>query len=196
MMTISYKEAPTHEKIYAVWRLWREHRDMKQREIAKELDVSVDTVWRCLNKIKHGFPHPFESERAFTNWIKDHPRRVFSEEIYWDADRRLWGERGGIFPDLLGKDSDGIPVIVEVKIGEPSRGAVGQILEYAYAYLRTFFPEQSTGRTMKIASEAELRLFIIGTDFSPPVDGICEYLRASGINIRHLCYKYLSYKEG
>ena len=169
---------------------------MKQRKIAEELDISVDTVWRCLNKIKHAFPHPFENERAFKNWIKDHPRRVFSEEIYWDMDRRLWGERGDIFPDLLGKDSDGIPVIVEVKLGEPSRGAVGQILEYAYAYLQTFFPAQPINKTMKIASGGALRLFIIGTDFSPPVDGICEYLRANRINIRHLCYKYLSYKEG
>ena len=196
MMTISYRDAPTHDKIYAVWRLRSEHRNIKQREIAEELDISVSTVRRCLKKIEYVFPHPFESELAFQNWIKDHPRRVFSEEIYWDMNRRLWGARADIFPDLLGKDSDGIPVIVEVKIGKPSRGTVGQILEYAYAYLQRFFPKQPIDRTMKMASEGSLRLFIIGTDFSPPVDGICEYLRANGINIRHLCYKYLSYKEG
>ena len=167
---------------------------MKQREIAEELDLSVSSVWRCLEKIRYGFRHPFGDEKEFENWIRDHPRRVFSEEIYWDTERRLWGEYGPVYPDLLGKDSNGIPVIVEVKIGEPSRHAVGQVLEYAYAYLRTFFPNQPINRTMRSASKGKLRLFIIGTDFSPPVDSICEYLRANRINIRHLCYKYLFYK--
>ena len=106
----------------------------------------------------------------------------------------LRGAGGPIHPDLLGKDSDGTPVIVEIKIGVPGRASVGQILEYADAYWRTDFPNQPISPTMKIVSEGRLRLFIIGTDFSPSVDGICEYLRANRINIHHLCYAYYSYK--
>ena len=194
MKKISYRNAPTQEKIYAVRRLREEHPNMNQREMAEELDIGLNSVWHCLQKIEYVSRHPFENEIAFQNWIKGHTRRFFGEKIDWDTDRRLWGERGDIFPDLLGKDSDGIPVIVEVKMGAPSRGAVGQILEYAYAYLRTFFPNQPINGTMKIASKGRLRLFIVGTHFSSHVDGICEYLRANRINIRHLCYAYYSYK--
>ncbi len=167
---------------------------MNQREIAEELDIGLNSVWHCLQKIRYVSRNPFEDEKAFENWIKNHSRRFFSEEIYWDISPMLQGESGPIYPDLLGKDSDGTPVIVEVKMGCPGRASVGQILEYAYAYWRTDFPNQSISRTIKIASEGRLRLFIIGTDFSPFVDGICEYLRANRINIRHLCYAYYSYK--
>lgn len=154
---------------------------MNQREIAEELDIGLNSVWHCLQKIKYVSRHPFEDEKAFENWIKNHSRRFFNEEIYWDISPILQGERGPIYPDLLGKDSDGAPVIVEVKMGPPDRASVGQILEYAYVYWRT-------NRRRK------LRLFIIGTRFSSSVDGICEYLRTNRINIRHLCYEYYSYK--
>lgn len=161
---------------------------MNQREIAEELDIGLNSVWRCLQKIRYGSRPPFEDEKAFENWIKYHSRRFFSEKIYWDISTILQGESGPIYPDLLGKDSDGTPVIVEVKMGVPDRASVGQILEYAYAYWRTDFPNQSINRRRK------LRLFIIGTHFSPSVDGICEYLRTNRIDIRHLCYAYYSYK--
>ena len=154
---------------------------MNQREIAEELDIGLNSVWHCLQKIRYRSRHPFENEKAFENWIKYRSQRFFSEKIDWDISTMLHGESGPIYPDLLGKDSDGTPVIVEVKMGVPDRTSVGQILEYAYAYWRR-------NRRRK------LRLFIIGTRFSPSVDGICEYLRTNRINIRHLCYEYYSYK--
>ena len=167
---------------------------MNQREIAEELDIALSSVWHCLQKIRYRSRHPFEDEREFKNWIKDHSQRFFSEKIYWDTSPRLRGASGHIYPDLLGKDSDGTPVIVEIKMGVPGRDSVGQILEYAAAYWRTDFPNQPISPTMKIVSEGRLRLFIIGTDFSRPVDRICEYLRVNRINIHHLCYAYYSYK--
>lgn len=191
---ISYRNAPTQEKIHAVRRLREEHPRLNQREIAEKLDIGRNSVWHCLQKIYYVSRNPFEDERAFQNWIKGHTRRFFSEKIDWDTFSTLQGKSGPIYPDLFGKDSDGIPVIVEVKMGAPNRGSVGQILEYAYAYWQTFFPNQPINGNMETASEGKLRLFIIGTRFSPHVNGICEYLRANHINIRHLCYEYYSYK--
>lgn len=115
-------------------------------------------------------------------------KAYFGNEVEWCDDTKLVSARGTMLkPDLVGKDSNGLHVIVEIK-NNPSatakdhatnkrdgeRESIGQILDYATAYM-----EQND------VSIKDLRLFIIGDYFSETVDKICQFLRDQGINIEH-----------
>ena len=90
-----------------------------------------------------------------------------------------------IRPDLIGTYSDGRPVIVEVKFKFDFPGdskylrrdredrSIGQILQYACAYMR-------------LPSRNDLRLFIVSIDFSEDVECVCKFLRSQGICIKHI----------
>ena len=92
-------------------------------------------------------------------------------------------------------DADRIPVIAEVKLDYLDhtlvRQSIGQILQYVCAYIRGmrghFIPDSQklSDVTLRDASKI-LRLFIVGTDPSQPVENICQFLRAHGINLRYI----------
>ena len=114
--------------------------------------------------------------------------------------------RQNVYPDLIGTDSEGNIIIVEVKTGllkrKPEaedgynlqninaavRESVGQILDYARAKIRDMCsnskptPEELSNLTKK------LRLFIVGDDYSIAVEEICELLRSNGINIHFIWF--------
>ena len=109
-----------------------------------------------------------------------------------------------VYPDLIGTDSEGNIVIVEVKTGllrwKPDVGdtydlqnrnaavreSVGQILDYARAKIRAMC-SNSKPTTEELSSlTKKLRLFIVGDDYSIAVEDICELLRSNGINIRFI----------
>ena len=98
---------------------------------------------------------------------------MFGEEIHWSDSR--------INADLIGKDSEGNAVIVEVKLWydeTPNRKTqehtcVGQIIHYANDYTNAYPSEN-------------MRLFIIAQYSSHIVEYCCELLRAHGFNIQHL----------
>ena len=113
-------------------------------------------------------------------------------------------ERQKVYPDLIGTDSEGNIVIVEVKTGllkwkedvddsydlknknAAVRESVGQILDYARAKIRGMYPN-SKPTTQELSSlTKKLRLFIVGDDYSLAVEEICELLRSNGINIRFI----------
>ena len=86
-----------------------------------------------------------------------------------------------IRPDLIGMDSNGRPVVVEVKFKfefqvdkkylrrDREDRPIGQILVYACAYMREHpLTEQP-------------RLFIVSIDFSEDVECVCKFLRSQGI---------------
>ena len=121
-----------------------------------------------------------------TPWILDNTHLVLGEDIEWQ-DIELHSLRNAkISPDLVGKDSRGCPVIVEVKFKfeypgdantlrtDPEYMAIGQIIQYACAYRR------------KYPLTEDLRLFIISIDHSPDVEDVCKFLRSKDINVRHL----------
>ena len=143
--------------------------EMTRAEIAERFEINGSLETRLL--------HP---------WIEKNTQRVFDERITWKRRLTLCSERGTrVRPDFIGKDSNGHPVIVEVKFkfyfpgpGEYVQSnrehlAIGQILRYAYAYKKKF-PSASTPR-----------LFIVSIDLSKDVKAACEFLKESGI---HICY--------
>ena len=122
-------------------------------------------------------PQMLESEKNLVVWIKKFTHILFSEPICWhDSD---------INADLVGKDSNDNPVIVEVKLWYdemPNRKTqehtcVGQIIHYTYDYANANADTYTSENT---------RLFIIAQEKSKIVECCCELLRAHGFNIQHL----------
>lgn len=116
-----------------------------------------------------------ESEGDLVGWIEKHSHIMFGEDISLRRTNNINN------PDLIGKDSEGNAVIVEVKIWSDNSTnrrdqedkSVGQIIRYASDYVKS---NPSDNR----------RLFIIGHDYSPTVEACCDFLRGQGYNIQHL----------
>lgn len=149
----------------------------------------------------------FNNEKELARYIRDHTTEIFGAEIRWKDDlRNLPGGSGRIFADLVGVDENQTAIIVEVKLLQPrsdrrdnyrnnsARQAVGQVLHYASGYIYeavNAFPQHVNRRsdvdpTDEDLNQTPLRLFIVGDAFSQPVENMCQFLRAYGINIQHL----------
>ena len=144
--------------------------------------------------------------------VKDSPETILDDEsIELKMGVKLPGaetpdgiESQKVYPDLIGTDSEGNIVIVEVKTGllrwKPDvddsydlknknhavRESVGQILDYARAKIRDMYPNSKPTTEELSSLTKKLRLFIVGDDYSIAVEEICELLRSNGINIRFI----------
>ena len=74
-----------------------------------------------------------ELESHLESWLENSPwALVEGEPIFWIGRQTSANvEESTIFPDLLGLDSEGNLVIVELKRGKAPRDVVAQLLEYA-----------------------------------------------------------------
>ena len=141
--------------------------------------------------------------------VKDSPKRYLGDEsiklemgvVLPGAEAPDSTERQKVLPDLIGTDSEGNIVIVEVKTGllnwksdvgdtydlknknNPVRESVGQILDYARAKIRDMYPNSKPTPEELSSLTKKLRLFIVGDDYSIAVEEICELLGSNGINI-------------
>lgn len=74
-------------------------------------------------------------EKDFENWLENSPNLLFEEEgetIIWIGRQvRISAEDTGKYLDLLGIDSSGDVVVVELKKGRTPREVIAQILEYS-----------------------------------------------------------------
>ena len=155
------------------------------REIANNPELSKEAI-----NEKAGIPPRSSREnRLLKPWIKKNTHLVFGEKICWKKVKSigLCSMQGTpIIPDLVGTDSQGHPVIVEVKFKfnfpsdrdylrrDVEKRAIGQILLYACAYMRDNPLTQIP------------RLFIVSIDFSEDVEYACEILRSKGFDICYL----------
>lgn len=122
-------------------------------------------------------------------WIEENTPLVFGEKICWKSLSLTNMQGNSITPDFEGIDCQGDPVIVEVKFkfdfpgdtnhlhSDPEHKSIGQILQYASAYMRDN------------PSTQILRLFIVSIDFSEDVAYVCKILRSKGIDICYLAIK-------
>lgn len=113
-------------------------------------------------------------------------KESLGEDIVWDDDTNLLSAKDtAIYPDLVGRDSKGLHVIVEVKSEfvhendttrrDAEYKSVGQILDYVTAYMEQHY-----------ISLKDLRLLIVGDYLSETVDKICLFLCERGIFIEHI----------
>ena len=74
-----------------------------------------------------------ELESHLEDWLENSPRPTFGQDDFLWIGRQtsVPDEDNKISPDLLGIDSEGNLVIVELKKGRTPREVVAQILEYA-----------------------------------------------------------------
>lgn len=144
-----------------------------------------------------------ELEKHLESWIENSPwALVEGEPILWIGRQTSADvEESTIFPDLLGLDSEGNLVIVELKRSKAPREVVAQLLEYAawakelsdeqiYGIAETYFQTLTKETTFQDtfsetfedempALNRRLRLFIIAEEMPGTVSRVCRFLRNS-----------------
>lgn len=168
---------------------------------------------------------PIDYEKDFENWLENSPHVLFEN----DASTIMWiGRQVSTtsydtvkFPDLMGIDSNGDVVIVELKKGKTPREVVAQILEYA-AWASGLMYEDLNVLTMKYYDSDEaykglelakihnlifypddeltretkfnqkVRLYIVAEEITKTVKDVVKFLNNNGIDIN--CMKYEVYK--
>ena len=144
-----------------------------------------------------------ELESHLESWIENSPWALVQEEpILWIGRQASANvEESTIFPDLLGVDSEGNLVIVELKRSKAPREVVAQLLEYA-AWGKELSDEQiqgiaatyfQTGQKETTLQDAfgemfedempvlnrRLRLFVVAAEIPGTVLQVCRFLRTS-----------------
>jgi hypothetical protein len=170
-------------------------------------------------------------EKDFENWLENSPCVLIDEN---DEDAIFWISRqqtapigdSGKFPDLLGINSDGSLVIVELKKGKTPREVVAQLLEYStwgagltYEDLdeitRFYFKskEKDADKNLlqkyreifcpdleeypEINFNKNQKLYIVAEEISPVVMDVCNHLRNFfGVDINCIEYKVSKSKQG
>ena len=149
-------------------------------------------------------------ETYLESWLERSPWALAQEPILWIGRQTTASvEEGRIFPDLLGVDSEGNLVVVELKRGMAPRETVAQLLEYAawadelsderiHELAATYFQTRSTFQGMSFtdafrsvfeidetpALNQRLRLFILAAEIPAAVARVCRFLRTShGIDV-------------
>ena len=149
-----------------------------------------------------------ELECHLETWLENSPRSLTGESLLWiGRQTSATDEEGTIFPDLLGVDSEGNLVIVELKRDRAPREVVAQLLEYAawadelsgarlrgvaedyFNKLESFkgksFDDAFRERFEMLETEdipmlnRTMRLFIIAEEIPARVARVCRFLRTS-----------------
>ena len=136
-------------------------------------------------------------------YVKSHANDIFGEDgfhlqenVALPASENRAGNVMPVKPDLIGRDSQGNIVIVEVKPrllkedfkhynAEICRG-VGQVLQSACAKIRQRATGFNSSPTALSDFTKQLRLFIVSPDASQELQDICEMLRSMGLNIHFI----------
>ena len=200
------------------------------------IDLGLYVLTNTTNRIEDGLVERIKSEsidyeRYFECWLENNPSLLLDEDegsstILWIG-RQVTASVGeiGKFPDLLGIDSSGDLVIVELKKGKTPRDVIAQILEYTswasrldYNGLddlaRNYYSDNEiyAGKSLKeIHQEVfnldlsvdfekivnrKQRLFIVAEEVSPIVKQVSEHLRESyNMNLFHLEYEVMRTKD-
>ena len=162
-----------------------------------------------------------ELESYLESWLENSPGALVEEEsILWIGRQTSADvEESTIFPDLLGLDSEGNLVIVELKKSEAPRDVVAQLLEYA-AWANELSDEQIQGiaatyfqilkkeTTLQDAFgeifgdeipelNRRLRLFVVAKEMPGMVSHVCRFLRTShGMDINCIAVSTFQTESG
>lgn len=162
-----------------------------------------------------------ELESYLESWLENSPwALVEGEPILWIGRQTSANvEESTIFPDLLGLDSEGNLVIVELKRSKAPRDVVAQLLEYAvwaeelsdgqiHGLAETYFQNIKNETTFQDAfSEMfenelptlnrRLRLFVVAEEIPGAVLRVCRFLRTShGMDINCLAVSTFQTESG
>lgn len=173
---------------------------------------------------------PIDYEKDFENWLENSPHILFEN----NASTIMWiGRQVSTtiyettkFPDLMGIDSNGDIVIVELKRGKTPRDVVAQLLEYAawadnlsYEDLNIitmkYYYKDETYAGMKLFEihksifypdidgdinqkfNQKVKLFIIAEDISMSVKEVVRFLNRKGnLDINYMKYEVFKSESG
>ena len=162
-----------------------------------------------------------ELEDHLESWLENSPWALIEEEsILWIGRQTSANvEESTIFPDLLGLDSEGNLVIVELKKSKAPRDVVAQLLEYA-AWANELSDEQIQGiaaiyfQNLKKETTLQdafgemfedempelnrrLRLFVVAKEMPGTVSHVCRFLRTShGMDINCIAVSTFQTESG
>lgn len=181
-----------------------------------------------LEKIK---TDSIDYEKDFENWLENSPFVLLDDDsestVLWIG-RQVNATVGdvGKYPDLIGIDSNGDLVIVELKKGKTPREVIAQILEYASwgaalryddlnAIAQNYYSKDKDlfGKTLeeiftnvffpeseedhKIQFNLNQKLFIVAEEVSPIVKQVASHLRSKyKVNIYCMEYEVLKTQQG
>lgn len=190
--------------------------------------VNEDKESGILEKVK---TDSIDYEKDFKNWLENSPSVLLDDDIESTV---LWIGRqvnatvgdAGKYPDLIGIDSNGDLVIVELKKGKTPREVVAQILEYASwgaslnydnlnsiaqsyysndkdlggkslaAIFQDVFLPESEGE-VNIQFNVNQKLYIVAEDISPIVKQVATHLRSRyKVDIYCMEYEVLKTQQG
>lgn len=170
-------------------------------------------------------------EKDFENWLENSPAVLLDDEhestVIWIG-RQVTASVGEIdkYPDLIGIDSSGNLVIVELKKGRVPREVIAQLLEYTawgaalnYEELNqiacSYFKKQDTTfdknllqvyretffpdseNDLKIEFNKNQRLFVVAEEISPVVRQVTNHLRTRyQVDIYCMEYEVLKSQQG
>ena len=149
-----------------------------------------------------------ELESHLEDWLENSPRALTQEPLLWIGKQAsATVEERTIYPDLLGIDSDGNLIILELKRDRTPRDVVAQLLEYTawaneltdsriHDIAETYFETRNEFRGMTFSDAFRqvfdmsatdelptlnqvLRLFIAAGEIPPPITSVCRFLRTS-----------------
>lgn len=149
-----------------------------------------------------------ELESHLEDWLENSPWALAQEPILWIGRQTSASvEESIIFPDLLGLDTEGNLVIVELKKNRAPREVVAQLLEYAvwanelseqqiHEIAETYFETRDEFKETHFHDvfrgvfdipetdeipplNRNLRLFIVASDIPINVASVCRFLRTS-----------------
>ena len=178
-----------------------------------------------LERAKH---EDVDYEKYFEDWLENSPDALLDEEgtVLWIG-RQVKANVGdtGKYPDLLGVDSVGDVIIVELKKGKAPRDVIAQILEYAtwassldsnqlneiavnyfslqdrgyesfpQAHKEVFYPDSEEEPNVKFNENQ--KLFIIAEEIPSIIRQVTAYLRNKHhINIFCIEYEILKSEQG
>ncbi len=164
--------------------------------------------------------HDIDYERSFECWLGNSPNVLFDEgedTVIW-VGRQETVQVGDVkkFPDLIGTDSQGDVIIVELKKGRTPREMVAQGLEYAswasslkYEDLNTMFKKYclkekqeeqelsdyfnsvfnpDSENDVLIEFNRAQKLFLVAEEVSPTILQVCNYLKGNKLKV--FCMEY------
>ena len=168
-----------------------------------------------------------ELEKHLEVWLENSPEQTLAQEDFLWIGRQTSAaaEESTIFSDLLGVDSEGNLVIVELKKGQTPRDVIAQLLDYAawadelpaeqirdiaeaYFKTREELKEKTFDDAFREAFDVPegvelpqlnrgLRLFIAAEKISPSVARVCRFLRTSyGLDISCIDVSAFQTKSG
>lgn len=167
-------------------------------------------------------------EKDFENWLENSPHVLFDDDfstVMWIGRQvTASNEQYHRYPDLIGIDSNGDLIVVELKKGKTPRDVIAQILEYASWASKLTYQELNTmaikyyekddqflnkdliyifntifypdnDEMMEVKFNTSQRLFIVAENISPTVKEVVRYLnQIAKIDIS--CLEYEVYRAG